>query len=304
MLDVRRLQMLNAVVSAGSITGAAAALGYTASAVSQSVAALERESGAVLLEKVGRGVRPTQAGLLLAEHGGAVLDRLSQAEAALHALQSGQAGHLRLAAFATAGAALVPRALARFRQLHAQVKLDLVVAETDEALAQLHDGSIDLAVIVFDGDGGAEDLPDDLSHVPLLIDPYRLTLPRSHRLANKRTVALEDLADDDWIATSSLRCSCVAVMTAACERAGFTPRLAIEADEFATALGFVSAGIGVALMPSLALGSVPDDVRVRRLRDDAPVRNVVAVTRRSAAAEQPVRSMLDALAASARSYRA
>src|SRR5687768_14884443 len=100
MLDVRRLHVLNAVVDSGSVTAAASQLGYTASAISQNISALERETGVVLLEKAGRGIRPTQAGLLLADHGGAVIARLREAEAALAALRAGEAGRLRLAAFA------------------------------------------------------------------------------------------------------------------------------------------------------------------------------------------------------------
>lgn len=145
MLDARRLQVLKAVVDSGSITAAAAALGYTPSAVSQSVRALEREARAALFEKAGRGIRPTQAGLLLAEHAEAVAERLRAAEEALEAFHAGRAGRLRLAAFTTAGGALVPHALARFKETHPGVDLDLSMAETDEALAQLRSGHTDLA---------------------------------------------------------------------------------------------------------------------------------------------------------------
>ncbi len=301
MLDLRRLQVLSAVVDGGSITAAAAALGYTASAVSQSMAALERETGTVLLEKVGRGVRPTPAGLLLAEHAEAVMARLREAEAALGALRAGQAGRLRLAAFATAGATLVPQALAWFRAGHRAVEIDLDVAETDEALARLRAGRIDLAVIAVDTPPPTEADPA-LVRTHLLDDPYRVILPRTHRLAGRRAIALADLADDPWIATASARCNSRAIVTGVCGRAGFNPRFAIEADEFATALGFVSAGLGVALLPLLAVGSIPDNVRVRRLREDEPVRHVYAVTRRSISGEPAVRGMSQALQECAGSY--
>src|SRR5947207_13387588 len=107
MLDTRRLQVLSAVVESGSVTAAAAGLGYTPSAVSQSIGALARDAGVALFEKAGRGIRPTQAGRLLAEHAEAVARQLREAEAALAALRAGQRGQLRLAAFATAGANLV-----------------------------------------------------------------------------------------------------------------------------------------------------------------------------------------------------
>jgi DNA-binding transcriptional LysR family regulator len=295
VLDVRRLQVLTAVVDSGSLTGAAAALGYTPSAVSQSMATLERETATVLLEKSGRGIRPTQAGLLLAEHAEKVLASLREAEAALSALRAGQEGRLRLATFSSAGATLVPRALARFRAAHRAVELDMGVAETDEALAQLRTGRIDVAVIASDARPDA-----DLLATHLLDDPYRTVVPDDHRLARRRSIALADLADDSWIVTASPHCNSRTLVTSACARAGFTPRISIEADEFATAVGFVGAGLGVALVPLLALGAIPGGVRVHRLRGGGPTRHVHAVTRRSAADQTAVRAMLVALVESAR----
>lgn len=303
MLDSRRLQVLSAVVSTGSVTAAATALGYTPSAVSQTIAALERETATVLLEKAGRGVRPTQAGLLLAEHADAVLDRIREAEAALHALASGEAGRLRLGAFSTAGAALVPRAMARFRAAHRAVQLDVAVAEDDAALAKLRSGQLDLAVIAVEPDP-LPDTVDDLVRTPILVDPYRVILPREHALAGRRSVSLRDLAEDPWIATASARCHARAVVTGTCEAEGFTPRFAIEAEEFATVVGFVGEGLGVALVPLLALGSTPETVRVRPVRGDAPVRHVYAVTRRSNAEEPLVMAMVQALRSSAQSASA
>ena len=300
MLDSRRLQVLSAVVSSGSITAAANVLGYTPSAVSQTVAALERETSTVLLEKAGRGIRPTQAGLLLAEHAEVILDKLRSAEAALRALKSGDAGRLRLAAFSTAGASLVPRAMARFAAAHRAVELDLAVAEDDEALAQLRAGTIDLAVIAVDGEP-LPDVDDDLVRTPVLVDPYRVILPREHPLSARRTVPLKDLADDAWISTASARCNARAVLVGACETAGFTPRFAIEAEEFATVVGFVGEGLGVALVPLLALGSPPDSVRVRHVRGEGPVRYVYAVTRKTNADDPLVRAMVEALRTSAQS---
>jgi DNA-binding transcriptional LysR family regulator len=301
MLDVRRLQILRAVVEEGSVTAAAAILGYSASAVSQSLAVLERETKTALFEKAGRGIRPTEAGLLLAERAAAVADQLLETEVALQALRSGEAGHLRLAAFATAGAALVPRALAEFRSEHPGVELDLSIAETDDALAQLRSARIDLAVIA-EHSPGSDDADLGLSYVRLLDDPYRLVLPRNHPAAAKRSIALEELADDSWIATASARCNCLQTVTTACARAGFTPRFAIEADEFATTIGFVAAGLGVAMVPMLALSALPDTVAARRIRTEEPIRHVYAGYRKARADHPLVRTMLDALRVSAGSY--
>lgn len=295
------MQVLAAVVRSGSISAAAQSLGYTASAVSQSVATLEREAGTALLEKAGRGVRPTQAGVLLAEHAEAVVARITEAEAALAALRAGQSGTLRLATFATAGASLVPQALARFRGAHRAVELDLAVVETDEALTGIRSARFDVALIAVEP--GSPLPPDDgmaISH--LLDDPYRPVVPRDHHLAARRTLALGDLADEPWVVTASDYCNGRAVITDACARAGFSPSFTIEADEFATAIGFVNAGLGVALLPALALSSLPDGVRVRQLKGEAPVRRVYAVTRPEAVSQTAVRSMLDALRQSTISY--
>ena len=301
MLDIRRLQVLATVVEAGSITAAASVLGYTPSAISQSVAALERESGTALIEKAGRGIRPTKAGLLLAEHAEAVLAAVHEAEVALASLAAGEAGRIQVAAFATAGANLVPRALARFQLTHRSVELDLHVEDTEEALASLRAGRIDVAVIALD-DPIVGGLGDDLKHHHLLDDPYRVVLPRDHRLAGRRVIALKDLSSDVWVGTASTRCNSRALITAACADEGFVPRFTMEADEFATALGFVGAGLGVALLPVLALGSLPESVRVRRIRGRTPVRHVYAVTRPAIARDTPVRDMIQAMADSAALY--
>jgi DNA-binding transcriptional LysR family regulator len=300
MLDARRLHVLKAVVDVGSITAAAASLGYTPSAVSQSISALEREAKTPLFEKVGRGIRPTQAGLMLAEHAGAVAHQLHDAEQALEALRAGEAGRLRIAAFATAGAALVPRALAAFREGHPGVELDLAIAETEEALAQLRSGHRDVGVIaehspITDEGGGR------LAYMHLLDDPYRLVLPRTHPAAGARTVPLQDMADESWIATASARCNTLQTVTTTCALAGFSPRFAIEADEFATTVGFVAAGLGVALVPMLALSSLPDNVVSRRLRGGGPSRQVLVVTR-STPSHPMMEVLVQALRSSAGSY--
>lgn len=301
MLDARRLQVLKAVVDAGSITAAAASLGYTPSAVSQSISALEREAKTPLFEKAGRGIRPTQAGLVLAEHAGAVAHQLLDAERALEALRAGEAGRLRIAAFATAGAALVPRALAAFREGHPGVELDLAIAETEEALAQLRSGHRDLCVIA-ENSPVTDEGRDGLTYMHLLDDPYRLVLPLAHPAASARTVPLQDMADESWIATASARCNTLQTVTTACARAGFSPRFAIEADEFATTVGFVAAGLGVALVPMLALSSFPDDVVSRRLRGGGPSRQVYVVTRSARPSHPMIKVLVQALRSSAGSY--
>jgi len=294
VLDLRRLQALRAVVETGSVTAAAAQIGYTPSAISQHVATLERETGTVLLERAGRGVRPTAAGRILADHAVAVLERAAEAEAALAALRAGEQGVLRTASFATAGAALVPPALAALRVRLPALELDLRVVERDEALHLLRQGEVDLAIVI--ASTGPDDVRDRrLVWTELLDDPFRLVLPRDHRLARRRTIRLSELAEETWVDTCGVG-GCHEVTDPYFGRAGFVPRRAIEADEYSSAQGFVAAGIGISLIPTLALGAVHDGVVVRKLHREAePVRRIRAATRQPVASHLPIATMLAAL---------
>jgi DNA-binding transcriptional LysR family regulator len=301
VLDIKRLRVLKEVVETGSVSAAAAVLNYTPSAISQQVTALERETGTVLLEQAGRGVRPTAAALLLCDHAARVLAAMDEAEDALAALRAGHAGRVRVGAFPTAGASLVPQALASFERRLPNVRLDLVVAETDEALASLRDGSIDVAVVI---ESSSDKLcSDGLYRHHLLSDPFRVVLPRGHPMAGRRTVDLGALAHDRWVGISTCPGYCQQVVTAACRQAGFEPSYGLEADEYPTAQAFVAAGLGVMLAPLLALGpAAHTGVVVRRVKGGQPAREVWAVTRPALAEQLPVRAMLDELQSSARQF--
>jgi DNA-binding transcriptional LysR family regulator len=294
MLDLRRLQALHAVVTTGSVKDAATRLGYTPSAVSQHITTLERETRTVLLEPAGRGVRPTAAGQLLADHACALLDRLAAAETALTALNAGETGVLRMASFATGGAELIPPALAAVRELLPGLEMSLRVTERDEALSLVRSGTLDLAVIEAHTIPPATDR--GLAFQSLLSDPFRIVVPRGHRLAARRVITLSDTAAEPWI---DLRCEiscCRDATDAAFQHAGFTPRQVVEADEYWPAQGFVAAGLGLALIPALALGIQHQGVAVRRLRRAGqPERQILAVTRPASASTAPVQAMLSAL---------
>lgn len=294
MLDLRRLRVLRSVVRTGSVRAAAAQLGYTPSAVSQHVTALERETGSVLLEKAGRGVRPTDAALLLAKVADDVLDRLADAESQLAALRAGRTGRLHLTSFPSAGAALVPPAVAAFRRAFPDVELVLGVAEPDEALPALRGGDVDVAVVV--EPHPPEALPeDDLTRVHLLDDAYSVLLPPGHPLAHGDDVDLADLATEPWVGTASAPGHCQQAALDACRAAGFTPTYAVEADEYPTTTGFVAAGLGVALVPGLARGFATGRVVAKPVRGAQPVRHVYAAARATRAGEPVVRGALDAL---------
>ncbi|MFD4556705.1 LysR family transcriptional regulator [Streptomyces sp. NPDC058469] len=289
MLDVRRMQVLRAVVGCGSVTAAAARLGYTPSAVSQQVGALEKEAGTALLERVGRGVRPTAAGLLLTGYADAIAGQVAEAETALADLVAGRTGRLTVRYFATAGAALVAPAVARLRAEHPGVQLELKLTDPEDPLPEVKEGRADVALVV-----GASGGHEGVRLVKLLDDPYLVVLPKGHRLAARRSVELGELAEEPWVG-SEWPGACLDAQLDACGAAGFRPRFAVESEDYVTAQGFVAAGLGVALIPRLGLGSRHPDVVVRVVRDPEPVRTIQAAVRETAPPQPALRAFLWAL---------
>ncbi|TDV55222.1 LysR family transcriptional regulator [Actinophytocola oryzae] len=291
MLDVRRMQVLRAVVTSGSVTAAATNLGYTPSAVSQQIAALERQAGVPLLERVGRGVRPTAAGRLLTEHAAIIGQHVAEAETALADLRAGRTGRLAVRYFATAGAALVPPALARLRAEHPRVQVDLRLNNPADQLAEIVHGDADLAIMV----PAHEEPPDGIRLVHLLDDPYHAVLPKGHRLAGQRVLDLAEMAEEPWVNNELAAGPCMERMLAACACAGFNPNFVVQSDDYATAQGFVAAGLGVTLIPSLGLGQRHPGVVVRRVRNPEPVRSIYAAVRESSVGQPALAGLLDAL---------
>ncbi|HEX6352383.1 LysR family transcriptional regulator [Actinophytocola sp.] len=291
MLDVRRMQVLRAVVSSGSVTAAATNLGYTPSAVSQQIAALERQVGLPLLERVGRGVRPTAAGWLLTEHAAIIAKYVAEAETALADLRAGRTGLLAIRYFATAGAALVPPALAKWRAEFPGVQVDLKLIDPGDPLPEVVRGQADLAIVVSPRDQPA----DGIRLVHLLDDPYHAVLPKGHPLTAKRVVDLADMADEPWVSNELSGGRCQELMLSACASAGFTPNFIVESDDYATAQGLVAAGLGVTLIPGLGLGQRHPAVVVRRVRNPEPVRSIYAAVRETSLARPALAGLLDAL---------
>jgi DNA-binding transcriptional LysR family regulator len=271
------------------VTAAAARLGYTPSAVSQQVGVLEKEAGTALLERVGRGVRPTAAGLLLTDYADAIGRQVAEAETALADLVAGRTGRLVVRYFATAGAALVAPAVARLRAEHPGVQLELKLIDPQDPLPEVKEGRADVALVV-----GAPGDHDGVRLVKLLDDPYLAVLPKGHRLAARRSVELGELAGESWVG-SEWPGPCLDAQLAACEAAGFRPRFAVESEDYVTAQGFVAAGLGVTLIPRLGLGSRHPDVVVRVVRDPEPVRTIHAAVRETAPPQPALRAFLRAL---------
>lgn len=280
MLNVARLRVLIEVAGQGSFSAAADALSYTQSAVSQQIAALEAETGMTMLERHPRGVRLTNAGEALVQHAEGILARLEMAEAELSAIAGLRAGRLRMASFPTAGATLMPLAIATFRSRHPDIELTLSEGEPEQIVPRLRAGELDLALLFDFGEpsaasGRSTPLADGLSRVELLEDPMYLALPRDHPLAAKPELELAQLSGEAWVQTSGAS-PCARHVVRCCLAAGFEPNVSFESDDYQTVQGLVAAGVGVALIPQLALSVVREDVVVRALSPRPPMRSVLA----------------------------
>jgi DNA-binding transcriptional LysR family regulator len=299
MLNVGRLRVLTEVARRGSFSGAADALSYTQSAVSQQVATLEAEAGMTLLERQARGVRLTTAGQALVEHAEGILARLEAAEEELSAIAGLRAGKLRMASFPTAGATLMPLAIATFRSHYPDIELTLAEGEPEEIAPRLRAGEFDLALLFeFDEpDTGTE----GVTRVELLQDPMYLALPREHALAGKEGLRLEDLRGEAWVQTSR-DSPCARHVVRSCHAAGFEPNVAFESDDYQTVQGLVAAGVGVALIPELALSVVREDIAIRSLSPSPPVRQVVAAAPADARLSPATPAMLGILEGAAKRY--
>ncbi|WP_425264114.1 LysR family transcriptional regulator [Streptomyces silaceus] len=275
----------------GSFTVAARELGWTQSAVSRQISSLESAlGGAPLFDRLPRGVRPTAQGRALLPHAEDLLARLHSMGRELTALREATGGLLRVGAFATADAGLVPRAMGRFRTRHPGVTLTREEGLTPALLSRLTEGELDLAVV--STTGGA--LPADAYELHHLLDEtLYVALPTAHALATETELRLPQLADEEWI-SGSHRVEGTLLHTAL--RHGFRPRVAHVVAEWTAKQGYVAAGLGVTLIPALAAESVRPDITLVPLRDDsAPARAVYAATARGRSVPPAVAPFLAAL---------
>lgn len=282
MLDVRKLRLLRELAHRGTIAAVAGALSYTPSAVSQQLAALEREAGVPLLRRTGRRVALTPAGAALAEQTEAVLALLEQASSALAAARTGLAGPLRIGAFPTAVRTILPAALVTLGRDHPG--LELMVTELDPAAVPdaLRSGQLDVA-LVHDYDYVPVRPDPALDTEPLLEEAIYLAAPASpHESPAPAERTIDAYRDAPWIVGSpDTLCHIMAVR--ACQAAGFTPRIRHHADDFTTVLALVAAGQGVALVPELGVIGPPADVTLAPL----PTRRRTRIAYRKGTRHQP-----------------
>ncbi|YAL84341.1 LysR family transcriptional regulator [Dermacoccaceae bacterium W4C1] len=278
MIDAAGLRIMRAIAEEGSFTAAATSLGYSQPAISQMVRRLEERTGTVLVERLGRSVRLTEAGQILARHAVPVLAALDRAECEVRAIAGLQAGQVRLAAFPSAASTLVPGALSLVKHNFPDVRVTFTEAEPPEALAALRSGECDLAItFVYEGDElprGEADLEPFTVH-DLLEDEVRIVLPATHPLADRDRISLEDLAEADWIAGCP---RCRGHLMSLAKSSGFAPDVAFETEDYVAVLAMVAADLGVALVPELILSTSRQDGIVALPMEPANRRTIQIVT--------------------------
>jgi DNA-binding transcriptional LysR family regulator len=257
------LELLHVVASSGSITEAARQLDYSPSAVSQQIAALEREAGMQVLVRLPRGVRLTDAGAALARHGEAIVRHSREAADELDALRELAAGRVRIAAFPSAGAALVPRLVSSFKSEHPEIAVSLELMEPAGSVEALREGLIDLALVFAYPFEPAPDL-DGLTVVADFDDEVLLAVAADHELAGGGPLRAERLGGAAWIGNTERGCALMLRHVAA--RGGFEPTVSFESDDYLTIGRLVESRLGVALVPRLAAGEMPASVSLRPLR--------------------------------------
>lgn len=297
MIDVRRLRALRALSERGTIAAAADSLHLTPSAVSQQLAALERDVGQRLVEPNGRGVRVTPAAELLLDHATTLFAQLERLHADLDAHASGASGTVRVGGFPTALAEIVAPAVEALSASAPEVEVVVCEAEAPEAYELLSARTIDVA-IGMEGDRAPRRGDPRYTRVELLRDVMDAAVPADHPLAARDKLPLDALAGEVWVAPPT-GWQCESVVVGACQSAGFSPDAVHRTSDWATALRLVAAGLGVALIPRLALASPPDGVVLRAVAGAPPCRHIFAACRAGAEAAPAMRLVLDALSEAA-----
>lgn len=321
-VTVERLRMLAEVARTGTIAAAARALGVTASAVSQQLSALERETDVALLDRQARQVSLTAAGHALVDHAGRVRDALEAASADLDRLRGSVGGPFRIASVTSAAATLVSSAVVALAASNPELRITVIDEEPGRSLDRLARGEVDLAV-VDEYDHSPHALVDGLSTTPLLEEPLLVVVPpgwvpRGERAgavvadpasrtlvdpdavgpATYRRLALADLAEEAWV-LAPRSAACGAAVRAACRTLGFTPDVRWETDDLLAHLHHVAAGHGVAVLPELAVHPQVAHVEVHLLADPPLTRRLLAVTRTATVPRPAVAAVVAALSAAA-----
>lgn len=287
-MDVHRLRVLRAVVAAGSVQGAAASLGYTPSAISQHLTALQKETGLKLLQRSGRGIQPTEAGRAVAAEAGRIFERLADLESMVADLRAGRVGALSVSYFASAGAVWIPPVAATIMREFPRLRLDLRLIE----LVGADSGPPDVEITV----EGAE--ASDIAGYQLcqlLTEPYLAVVPVTSALSRRTQVDLVELRDEAWVDNDVARGPCRQAVLDACSSVGFSPAFHIETQDYPTAIKFVAEGMGITVIPRLGLGTLPTATIAVPIVNPTPQRSISVRVRDTAADHPAVVRMLELL---------
>ncbi|MBB5916394.1 DNA-binding transcriptional LysR family regulator [Nocardia transvalensis] len=290
MLDISRLRLLRTVIATGSLRASAETLGYTPSAASQQLAALQRQTGLRLVEKSGRGIEPTAAGRALAAESSGLFEELSRLDGVVGDLRAGRVGTLSIGYVASVGATWLPPIVDGLRSEFPELRLELRMADVSA-------GPRDIDVFVED----AETTPSAAVRISRLVaDPYVLAVRADDPLASRPEVPLSELADRAWIDNEPVDGPCRRILLDACAQAGITPRFQVQTPDYRTALPMVATGIGITVLPRLAARDLPAGVTARPLTAPTPIRFVSIAVRRSIAENPAVRRTVELLLSIAR----
>jgi DNA-binding transcriptional LysR family regulator len=279
MLDLKLLTTFREVALRRSFSEAAAALGYTQPAVSQHVSRLEAAVGVRLLQRDARAVHPTPAGELLLTRAAALLDAARRAEDDVREAAGAGRPTVRIGAFPTVAAGLLPGATRDLRMRRPDLRLEVRVLEPEPAIDELVAGRIDVAAII-DSELQPTPVRPGLEHVHLCDDPLLLVMASDHPLAGRPSVGLEEFAGEGWLLPDvGGTCPDSNIVLRACRDAGFEPDVRLAFDDYPALQGMAAAGVGVALIPSLATANVRTDVAIRPLRGRPPERRIQAAIR-------------------------
>lgn len=295
MVDVNRLRVFRAVVASGSVNAAASHLGYTPSAVSQHVSALQKETKLTLIERSGRGIVPTAAGLELASRSDELMGTLARLDGAIDDLRQGRTETLSVCSFASAAEEWMPSVAATVLREFPDVTFTFRLNENGVAPPPMPP-DLDIRTEVPDEDATRIDGYE--RHV-LTTEPYVALLPKDHPLAGQDEVRMSDLADEPWIDDDPGKTTCGLIVAQATKAAGIAPRYVAYAGDHHGGIAFVAAGIGVTVIPQLATGNLPRSVVSLPVVDPAPHRRIVVHVHRQALLKPAARRVLELLTAAA-----
>jgi DNA-binding transcriptional LysR family regulator len=270
--SAERVLLLAKVAHHGTMTKAADALGYSVSAISQQLRKLEIEAGQPLLQRHSRGVFLTDAGQAVVDHAEQIQGQLRSLQHSLDDIAGVRTGSLHMGTFPTVGSSLLPAAISRFRSEHPNIELSVSSFRNQALIDRLTSREISMSLL-WEYQWSRLDLPD-LSLLHLMDDPTDLVVSMNHPLASRATVEVRELLDEYWVVRAE-RHPMIEAIVRATNHVGFYPKVAYEANDYQEAQAMVAVGLGISLVPRLALSVLRNDVRVLPLSGDVPHRRIL-----------------------------